>query len=522
MELSCKAATGICSLAAVHRNERFARFGLICTGLNVPLPLAGSPRSLQLNIIFKHLQQNFVSLIVSMPEFLEPYQSVNADGATVRRYAIVIPDTQIQMDTSAATAASSTTTQAEAQSQQQKQGAAAKTLSSQPASGVTHAVESKDHPAAVVSSMPADSPSKQEHGSAASARSKPMHKTAPPNEATNASNALTAALPAGIKSATTYMQRRYGNGLTLCIPQPSTAPDDAPGTPGLTGTSHEAVCTFWLTMQPTDPAWDAKQLHSLELQGSLHADYPKEGSFSLQLRAEQQHIAPSACHIVNQLIGGEGRQHAGRPGALQQLLRFVDNRAGMLFHEAEDIVLEASRRGRQSGTQTQTPPGGQAPPPPPASLLDNASSSSQTDKAILDSAPPAPPPQAAPNTAAAGQQPRADAGASVGHMAGRHADADELAADFGSASLGEASHSFSDGEADMRGHESEGSWSDSQWDSSATYAGRDQQTSESDDQPGSSDEEEAPHPGYTLPLATLPCNPGCYRPLLCTCLFTYL
>ena len=484
--------------------------------IQCPLPLAGSPHSLQLDVIFKHLQQDFVPLLVSMPEFLEPYQSVNADGATVRRYAIVIPDTQTQMDTSAATAASSTTTQAEAQTQQQKQGAATKPLSSQPASGVTHAVESKDHPAAVVSSMPADSPSKQEHGSAASARSKPMHKTAPPNEATNASNALTAALPAGIKSATTYMQRRYGDGLTLCIPQPSTAPDDAPGTPGLTGTSHEAVCTFWLTLQPTDPAWDAKQLHSLELKGSLHAGYPAEGSFSLQLRAEQQHITPSACHIVNQLIAGEGRQHAGRPGALQQLLRFVDNRAGMLFHEAEDIVLEASRRGRQSGTQTQTPPGGQAPPPPPASLRANASSSS-LDRGILDSTPPAPPPQKTPNTAVADQHARANASTSTGHMANRHADADELAADFGSASLGEASHSFSDGEAEKYGHESEGSWSDSQWDSSASYAGQEQQTSESEDQPGSSDAEEAPHTGYTLPVDTVPCNSGCYRPVACTC-----
>ena len=473
--------------------------------IQCPLPHAGSPHSLELDIVFKHLQQNFVSLIVSIPELLEPYQSVNADGATVRRYAILNPDTQIQMDTSAATATSSNTTQAEAQTQRQKQGAAVKTLSPPTASGVTYAAESKDHPAALVSSKPADSPSKQEHGSAFSAGRKPMQQTASPNEATNTSNALTAALPAGIKSATTYMQRRYGNGLTLCIPQSSTPtpPDD---TQGITETSPEAVCTFWLTMQPTDPAWDAKHLHSLELQGSLHADYPVEGSFSLQLRAEQQHIAPNACHIVNQLIAGEGRQHASRPGALQQLLRFVDNRAGMLFHEAEDIVLEASRRGRQSGTQAQTPPGGQAPPPPPASLHDNASLLSSTDRAILDNAPPAPPPHTAPNTAATGQQATADADAFTGHMAGRHADAGELAADFGSASLGEASHSVSGDEADMRGHESEGSWSDSQWDSSASYAGRDQQTSESEDQPGSSDAEDAPHTGYTLPVAAMPCN----------------
>ena len=343
-----------------------------------------------------------------------------------------------------------------------------------------------------------------------------MQQTATPNEATNTSDALTAALPAGIKSATTYMQRRYSHGLTLCIPPSSTPPDAASGMQGLTATSHKAVCTFWLTMQPTDPAWDAKQLHSLELQGSLHADYPKEGCFSLQLRAEQQHISSSACHIVNQLIGGEGRQHAGKPGALQQLLRFVDNRAGMLFQEAEDIVLEASRRSRQSGTQAQTPPGGQAPPPPPASLHDNASSSSSTDRASLDNAPPAPPPQKTPNTA--GHQARADASTSVGHVADRHADADELAADFGRASLGEASDCVSDDVADMHGHESEGSWSDSQWDSSATYAGRDEQTSGSDDQHGSSDGEDAPHPGYSLTLATMPCNPGCYCLVACICL----
>lgn len=195
----------------------------------------------------------------------------------------------------------------------------------------THAAAKKTHSQA--SSSAASKPRRQIDSAQSAAQqaaptgqqshSRETHSTTPD------STAVTDAMPAGVKTALTYMQRRYGLGLTIHPPAPAsqTSPQSETTQSAATTKSPASLCcTFALTIQPTDPAWDAKQLGSLKLQGHLTGDYPKSESYSITVDAQQNCLSDKAGSIVNQLVVAEGRQHAGRPGALQQLLRFVDNR----------------------------------------------------------------------------------------------------------------------------------------------------------------------------------------------------
>ncbi len=47
--------------------------------------------------MFDAAQRDFVSLISYIPELVEPYEGTNADGATVRRFAIVNADQEVGM-----------------------------------------------------------------------------------------------------------------------------------------------------------------------------------------------------------------------------------------------------------------------------------------------------------------------------------------------------------------------------------------------------------------------------------------
>ena len=244
--------------------------------------------------IFQHLEQDFVSLITSLPKFLEPYQSVSADGATVRRYAIINPDNQVQIDTHAAAAKPDSPESSSAASKQPKPSDASQSAARQAAAARPQSDRADTH------RLPA--------------------KGTALGDAT---------VPAGVKTALTYMQRRYGSGLTLHAPAPAsqTSPRSATAqSPAATGPTASLGCIFALTMQPTDPAWDAKQLGSLKLRGHLSGDYPKPESYCVSVDAQQNCLSDSAGRVFNQLVAAEGRRHAFRPSALQQLLRFVDNR----------------------------------------------------------------------------------------------------------------------------------------------------------------------------------------------------
>ena len=379
-----------------------------------------------------------MSLITCLPEFLEPYQSVNADGATVRRYAIINPDNQVHIDTHAAPAKISSQTSSASSMHKQNE------LATRPAASAMQRSHTTD------------------------AHSMPLNVSA-----------VRGVMPAGMQAALTYMQRRYGAGLTVHAPAPISdmlSGAEAVASPG---------CTFSLTMRPTDPAWDAKELHSLQLQGQLTSDYPRQDSYSIRVDPQQNSISDSAAGIVNQLIAAEARRHAGRPGALQQLLRFVDNRAAMLFHEAEDIVLEAAQRRKQTQSSAGSQPDesrpqpsrqGQAPPPP------EQTSKSEGGGAEAQDALPA----AAQHASSSGYHVVAEPAAGL------------AAALDGMQVTDEAQDAHTGGEAASEldsQQDSEGYWSESHWDSYESGTGNEQQTSDSDHQRDSSDAEHASHSG---------------------------
>lgn len=166
----------------------------------------------------------------------------------------------------------------------------------------------------------------------------------------------------------------------------------------------------------------------------------------------------------------------------------------MLFHEAEDIVLEAVKKRRQAHGQTQSSAGNQ--------LADRGT---QQQPSCLGQAPPPPPPTCPQNSNLEGSEAPGRQGVlpdapDVVTSGPRHTDADldDLAVDLGGMHVAAEAR---DGQADGVGtseQDSEGCWSESQWDSSASYAGPDQQTSDSDHQHDSSDAEHAPHTGDEL------------------------
>jgi hypothetical protein len=52
--------------------------------------------TLQLARLLLPCARDFVRLITLLPELVEPYESVNDDGATVRRYTIINTDTEVR------------------------------------------------------------------------------------------------------------------------------------------------------------------------------------------------------------------------------------------------------------------------------------------------------------------------------------------------------------------------------------------------------------------------------------------
>lgn len=322
---------------------------------------------LQLASIFEDATENFVSLITLLPSVIEPYQSVNADGATVRRYTIINTDHEVTADAAQggtatpsqqpasplqsarqATTASKPTSEANAAEQKQPRqslGVAAGTLHKKPAA----ADRLFSSPAAPPSSKPFQTDGAKYQASRAAFDS---HALLPGQATTAAADTNVSQLPSSIQAAIKYMQRRYGS-VTVCLDSPQTFPQHkaSPSAAQLStaGVRHDtSVCHVLLDLQPTDPAWDLKQAQKLQLAIDFSTDYPQQGSFSICLASQQAHLSDAATSIVNKLIAAEAARAAGRNTAVQQLLRFVENRAGLLLHEAEDICLEAARRRSQN------------------------------------------------------------------------------------------------------------------------------------------------------------------------------
>ena len=159
----------------------------------------------------------------------------------------------------------------------------------------------------------------------------------------------------------------------------------------------------------------------------------------------------------------------------------------MLFHEAEDIVLEAAKKRRQAHSQTPSSAGHQ--------LADRGTL--QQHPRQVQAAPPPPQTGNSEGSAAPRRQVVLPDAADVSSSGPCHtnADLDDLVADLGGMHVAAEAQEGPANGVSASEQDSEGYWSESQWDSSASYTGPDQQTSDSDHQHDSSDAEHAPHTG---------------------------
>ena len=459
-----------------------------------------------MDTIFTYVQQHFVSLITLLPSIIEPYQSVNTDGATVRRFTIINNDHELQ----AATAFEQAPTAAAASQVPSAPGAKPDARQRLPPTGA--AAPSQSAALQAEADQAASSPPSGSHaGTVDSAHMQTDSHLHPTSTAAAASTAAAlssqkaaatmdsrlAYLPDSVQAAIKYMQRRYSNAVVVPNPAKDSLPRELQGTQDKQQQAVDcqdgAVCQVLLDIQPTDPSWDPKQAEKLHLAAEFTRQYPQMGSFGLRLAGKQAHLSDAACNIANQLIAAEAAQHAARNTGMQQLLRFVENRAGMLLHEAEDICLEAARRRTQNQLSAHSPAQPQSSQQLPGQLPVSHISESRQQ---------APPP---PTTSDAGafqtssSNPASDmlsAGSESAHSRSatqqQNSNPQSTSPVEGLVTDLEGTHvtDGSDGEAGSRSEQdSEATWDESQWDSTASYS--DDVHHDSDSEPSQASASEA-------------------------------
>jgi hypothetical protein len=286
--------------------------------LLLPLLPVAAPGRLNLAPLWATAAQQYVHLLTLVPEVLESYQSTDASGGTVRRWAVLSDQTTVHIDASVHPSASSA--------------------------------------AAAAAAATAGGSAKQQ----------------PQQAATAAAQAAAPPLPRGVQQELDFLQKRHGlrqlppgqaaadavagqlAGLRLAGGGAQTAPPAAPAaTEGAAAAALEVpMVVFELRVQPTDPAWDSS--HPLLLAGSLAGGYPQAaGSLVLTVSPQQPQPLPELQRqVLDKLLAAEVASATGRPGALRSLVRYVENHGGELWQQAEDIAAEVGRR-RQAQAQQQ-------------------------------------------------------------------------------------------------------------------------------------------------------------------------
>jgi hypothetical protein len=283
------------------------------------LPVA-APGRLNLAPLWATAAQQYVHLLTLVPEVLESYQSTDASGSTVRRWAILSDQTTVHIDAS------------------------------------VHPSASSSLAAAAAAAAAAASAEQQQQQAAAEAAAQ---AAAPP-------------LPRGIQQELDFLQKRHKlrqlppgqaaadaaacqlAGLSLTGGGAQTAAGaELAATKGAAAAAVEApMVVFELRVQPTDPAWDSS--HPLLLAGSLAGGYPQAaGSLVLTVCPQQPQPLPELqLQVLDKLLAAEAASTTGRPGALRSLVRYVENHGGELWQQAEDMAAEVGRR-RQAQAQQQ-------------------------------------------------------------------------------------------------------------------------------------------------------------------------
>ena len=218
----------------------------------------GSSTELRLGTIYEDAQANLLALFTSAPDFIEPYESVDAHGASIRRFAV---------------------------------------LSSPPCGGVSVPEEPAPANSDQVDNKPLSRPPVVGKSNADD------HSKAAPRPAP--------ALGAALEKEVAYMRRRFGTA--VIIQHQSASLRAGWETPGI---------TFRVDMHPADPEWPgaAPAGALMVLEGAVSHAYPAPGSVSLAV-AESMPLPQQVRLLLTAALQREALRLEGRVDALRTLLR---------------------------------------------------------------------------------------------------------------------------------------------------------------------------------------------------------
>ncbi|KAL4457732.1 hypothetical protein ABPG75_012597 [Micractinium tetrahymenae] len=297
-----------------------------------------APGALNLPLLWAQASHCFLHLITLLPEALEAYECEDAQGSTVRRWAVLSDEATVTVDASVAPKPAATAP-----------GSVPGTVAGQAAAS------------------PAGSATGSRQAQAQQAQRGQPQPAEPPG-----------GLPGALQQELAFLGRRYG--LRQLPPADAAAAQlaslhlspgsaaEAAGAAAVGGGAARAgqvpapAVAFELALQPTDPAWEpGSHPPQLLLQGWAGATYPRPGSLVLAVSPQQPQLGQLPREVLDKLLaeevsaalaaGGGGLRAAAALGAV---VRHVANHAGQLWEQAEDIVAEVARRRRpQAGQQGQ-------------------------------------------------------------------------------------------------------------------------------------------------------------------------
>ncbi|KAI3436695.1 hypothetical protein D9Q98_006110 [Chlorella vulgaris] len=316
---------------------------------------------LNLALLWSEARRQYASLLSLVPHLLESYQREDASGSTARRWAVLSDNISVTIDTAPHHTAAAA---------KQPPAPPGRAPSQRPAAAATRLRDGGLSRPAV---EPAPKPALQSSGGAeltsgglprglqtelVSLQRRHGLRLMPLQDAAAAaarSAAPAAALAAGDAAASHLAGLSLADASAAAKAGAATAnPPDKDGVPAAASGGSSVVAAFQLKLQPTDPAWPAQ--HPLLLHGWAAAAYPQPGSLFLEVSEEQQPpLALLHRQVLQKLVAGEVAAAAGRPGALRSVLRYLENHAGQLWQQAEDIAAEVARRRRQQEEQQAQP-----------------------------------------------------------------------------------------------------------------------------------------------------------------------
>lgn len=318
----------------------------------VPVP-AAAPGALNLPALWAEASRRFLHLVTLLPEVLEPYQCEDAQGSTVRRWAVLSDEATVTVDASV----------------RPRPG---------PAEGVVQPAAPAGQTPAVLSGAVAEGAQhRQQQQKERQQEQLRGHKQR---------EEWPGALPQALQQELAFLGRRYGlqqlppaeaaaaqlAGMLLSNASSAASTPAASQAAGKAPSASQApAVAFELALTPTDPAWQpGSHPPQLLLQGWATSAYPQAGSLAVIVSPQQPQLGQLPREVLDRLLAAEvaaatAAPAVAKPGGpasvLSTVVRQAANHAGRLWEQAVDIAAEVARRRQlQAGQQGGAPWGAAA------------------------------------------------------------------------------------------------------------------------------------------------------------------